>query len=737
MSNFTPRDLHEAELFQQQDLSSDPFGLMPSPAAFEDTPHPRVLCTCADIARVRDNLSELEWLQRSQQRLIAAADAPVELPEKLEDGAASHMIAHAERGALASLLTDEPRYAEQALKTLLVLARSYTQLPVDNGCRFTANSLSESHQLLHLARACDLVFATGISEEDTQLLRTLLQASYEVIDTVGHRTCGNHNTWAIAARLATASALGDRQGLHDALYGHGCPPVPDSPDTPQGRYGLVHQLRHDFLSDGLHWERTVGYHFYSLMAFTEAAMMLANIGVDVWHAELPSQAYSDGYDVHRAYGPEGTKTFKAAFDAPLYLAFANGDLSLLHDSGLANLRGIPIWGILYEAAFDAYRDPKYAWLLEYMEQQNPTREYPGLPVSLQTKTGDLDFVRLRSPEYSGGAFALTQDSPISIAGQHQNGCTLFPITGVAVLRSDATDKDATGAQLFWGPHSAGHQNPASLHLDVHAGDRFVTGTPVTGGYEDATHATWARTTIAHNTVTVAERPMFPYDLPTESIWEADNWRGCDSDGVLQLFQPESNFKVVRASNQNVYPGVRLDRTVVLTHRYLLDVFRVLSDGEHQYDWAWHGAGNIENSIESEAFKFDNNPGYQHLSNARVLQHSGDWPVLSWNDGRGYTRGQIVPPPGAQLIVANTPAPGEAVNTYGHDWTCHERSSLIVRTKAAQAVFLSLWSFGSNPPQISAVHGEASKAMEVDVRIDNAITTWYLPFQSTPVRCANK
>jgi len=68
--------------------------------------------------------------------------------------------------------------------------------------------------------------------------------------------------------------------------------------------------------------------------------------------------------------------------------------------------------------------------------------------------------------------------------------------------------------------------------------------------------------------------MFPYDFETASIWEADNWRERPSDGVLELFQPERAFKAVRASNTAVYPGVRLDRTVVVTPRYVLDVFRV-------------------------------------------------------------------------------------------------------------------------------------------------------------------
>ena len=37
----------------------------------------------------------------------------------------------------------------------------------------------------------------------------------------------------------------------------------------------------------------------------------------------------------------------------------------------------------------------------------------------------------------------------------------------------------------------------------------------------------------------------------------------------------------------LYPGVRQQRTVIVTPDYVLDVFRVQSDKEHTYDWTFH------------------------------------------------------------------------------------------------------------------------------------------------------
>ena len=62
--------------------------------------------------------------------------------------------------------------------------------------------------------------------------------------------------------------------------------------------------------------------------FTEIADMAAHIGIDLWHAELPMLRQDDGHDIHRAYGPRGTKSLKVAYDAPFYQAFVNRDLPL-------------------------------------------------------------------------------------------------------------------------------------------------------------------------------------------------------------------------------------------------------------------------------------------------------------------------------------------------------------------------------------------------------------------------
>jgi len=292
-----------------QDVSYDPFGVMPA----EVPPHPRVLATDRQLARTRRLALRRRWARLALERLVASARSlrqmPPELPVPADHALNSRVIAHAEHNALAHHLTGDAACREQALVAMRLLARAYPRWPLNEGLgRACALSLSETRVTAELAQTYDLLAATGLEAEDERLFLEMFEATRETIDAQPHRTCGNHNTWGNVAALSVGVALGDRQRIHDALYGW--------VSGGHWRYGLIHQLRHDILADGLHWERAPGYHFYTLMGLVEAAWMCANIGVDLWHLELPTQLESDGADLHRAYGPPGrTKCRRAGRSA--------------------------------------------------------------------------------------------------------------------------------------------------------------------------------------------------------------------------------------------------------------------------------------------------------------------------------------------------------------------------------------------------------------------------------------
>ena len=691
-------------------------------------PSPRVFVTEEDLQRCRALTEEAIWARAALSRLLEAADAPCEWAAPLRPEHGMEVLNHAFRQILAFHLTDRGAYRDSALAAFRQVAEAYLRWPlVDDHTRAAAYGLGESRFTIMLARVYDLLAPEGLADADLKLSLQALALTQETTDRCRHTTCGNHNTWNLVARLAAGLASGETGFVRDALNGWTFNGVP--------RYGLIHQLQHDILSDGFHWERTPGYHFYTLMALTSAAAMLANAGVDIWHAELPAQMSDDGRDLHRAYGPEGNKCLKAAFDVPFYATLGNGDFSLLHDSGLVNLRGVWTWGPLYELAYQAYGDPKYAWLLTRIEREYadwPGRKYPQLPMSLQPPAGEWDFVLLKDARLPSGHFSLEEDCSISLAGVHRQGCTLLPVTGVSILRNRPEDA-TTSVQMFWGPHSAGHQSPAALCLDLYANGHCLSASPQSAGYEDPLYLTWVRSTIAHNTVTVDGRPMFPYDGDGDSIWQTDGAREHDSDGVLELFQPEGLFKVCRASNETVYPGIRLDRTLILTDHMVLDLFRVVGTSPHRYDYAMHILGTPTTTTEYLSPAPFRDAGYRHLENVRAIKAPAGVADLAWETAGGQLRAVVQAGDGSEFILVDDPV-SEEKQALGALEPTPRPSALIVRSKGDQAMFLSAWSMETHDLDMTVEDGRADGDVVMRTRIGSQVERWHLPWAAAAVTC---
>jgi hypothetical protein len=439
--------------------------------------------------------------------------------------------------------------------------------------------------------------------------------------------------------------------------------------------------------------------------------------VDLWHRTFAPTLKDELKDLHDAYGPrESTKCIKAAFDAPLYAAFGNGDCSMLHDSGLFNVRGIWIWGILYNLAYEQYGDDRYAWLLNVFESQYTDRPRPGLPMPLQTHHADIDFARLGDIDYPDADFSPGGDANISVNGVLRQGCSHFPMYGMLVLRANGDDPMAPAASLYYGPHQAGHQSPAALHLDVHSGGRALTEAPRDHGYEKPTYLTWVRSTIAHNTVCIDERSMFPYDFATQSVFEADKWRDRLSAGELIQFEPGQHYHLARVRNDNVYPGVNLDRTVVVAAGYVLDVYRVTADTAHQIDWAVHCVGQIE--ANGDSVQLGSRRGYRHFEDARRLPAADGQVCLQWDCGGADQTLLLLPPAGADVLIAEDFVPHQE-RLLGELTPVPRRTCIIQRAHGADALFVALWPHAA-PPETFSATGGARDDITVSIDTDTVV-----------------
>ena len=496
---------------------------------------------------------------------------------------------------------------------------------------------------------------------------------------------------------------------------------------------MIHQLRHEFLADGLQWERAISYHAYTLTAFVEMLDLMLNVGVDLWNAKLPPLWQNDGYDEHRDYGrqAEETRSFKAAFEILLYLAFPNGQFSMIGDSNFGAIQGIAqACGTIFERAWQVYRDPRFAWLIRRVEAEAPEAVrsiMPGVPIGLLLN-GGRDLFRVERKRLPRGDFDLNRAERLSSAGEHRRGCSSLNAYGATLLRSRGDDLQAPAAYVFWGPHSAGHQNPCPLHLELYGGQAIRSPAPRSAFWDesDPLYPNWKRTTIAHNTVTVDETPAFPYDVKTDSIWEADPWRDQISDGERIGFDPDgAAFKAVRVRNRRVYPGVVLDRTVLVTPRLALDVFRCHSAVVHTFDWVMHVIGTPAGLNAWPKAPPLKGRGYDQWQDVRRAPMPRTGLCLKWEAPEGMTRASIRTPNRPRVFLGRDPE--SKFRAVGQVEPAGVRHAVRVRIRGREALFVSAWTFDGTPVVITGLKGAARTEVRIRLRAGQHETNWMVPF----------
>ena len=128
-------------------------------------------------------------------------------------------------------------------------------------------------------------------------------------------------------------------------------------------------------------------------------------------------------------------------------------------------------------------------------------------------------------------------------------------------------------------------------------------------YGVPSHFTWDRMTVAHNTIGVDETTQ------------------TEATGTLLFWQAEPEFTAVTADAGPVYKSADLQKTVLLTSDYVLQVTTGKStDGkEHDFDLSYHNYGVQHADGTFEPYSgFPQRDGYQHLTDNRTARVTGDF-----------------------------------------------------------------------------------------------------------------
>jgi len=215
----------------------------------------------------------------------------------------SRNIHRMETAAWAWAVTGERRYAEFAAKVMLGYADRYLEYPMlhasvsDKSIDVAAQkhgryksaghlweqTLNEAMGMIPLATAYDLVYDSGaLTDDEKRRVETrFIRAMAECID-VHKAGKSNWQTWHNAALLWAGAVLGDEAMTRAALA--------------RPKNGFAFQMNACVSPEGMWYENSWGYHYYTLSAMTHIAEGARRLGIDLYSHPLLRRMYTLAFD---------------------------------------------------------------------------------------------------------------------------------------------------------------------------------------------------------------------------------------------------------------------------------------------------------------------------------------------------------------------------------------------------------------------------------------------------------
>lgn len=575
--------------------------------------HPRFLFTPQELADFRNELPKSERGKATLATFMGIADGYLKLTPQFpsfEDTVANkagkehdNLSRRVQALGFAYGLTGDVKYAKPAREILLGYAQRYVGYPRHSGRNKSDSSkiafqrLSEAMWLIPQLQGYDYIYNSGVlSDEDKTLIDNgLLRPAIEEI-----------------RRKAPAEEAAVRT-KKETDWRTKTPKLAKQGNYPNwlNFYSVATLMAGVLLND---------QNMTDLAVADLRSAIATGIGEDGMWGEgaigyqlFAMNVMSPGFETAARQGIDLWSTangrFKQLFDSPLRYAYPDGTMPGINDSGRGKLGS---WQtMVYDYGYLRYGDPRYGFLVNETQRQLHGSEGVYQPTRVFEKV----------PE------------PPSVV----YGSTLFGSLGYGILR-DATKY----ALLDYGPHGGVHGHHDKLNLILFAnpangkGDE-MGGEPVFHGYDDPLHPQWTVHTIAHNTMAVDEKSQVA------------------ATGKLLLFEDTPQVKVMRAESAGSYPGVLLDRTVVVTPDAVIDLFSGRSTLEHTWDRTFRYRGKLAQLPMAAAMSrpLGNNNGYQHILVAGRQAATEMWQG-DWDNPTGKFQVDLAGAPGQEVIAGTGP-----------------------------------------------------------------------------------
>ncbi|MEP0175577.1 MAG: heparinase II/III family protein [Paraglaciecola sp.] len=604
-----------------------------TPLTVQSQEHPNLIMTKTGMEKVRKNLGNVPLFDASVQSVKEEVDAEIALgidtpiPKDFSGGYThqrhklNFFIAQ-KAGALYQILEDD-KYAKYVRDMLFQYEAMYKDLPVHPQERSYARGklfwqcLNDSNWLVYMAQAYDAIYDTLSEQERDKLENNLFKPFADYISLENpkfYNRVHNHSTWGNAAVGMIALVMDDKELLDRALYGIEDDGLPiGGVDNDGGtikvegqKKGFLANLEDPFSPDGYYTEGPY-YQRYAMYPFLIFGLAMNNV-----KPEMKVFSHKDN-------------VLLKGVDALLNLTDADGEFFPLNDGQKGMSYFTPALVTAVDIAYQ-YGDQN-PQLLSIAEKQNKVLlDQSGLAVAMGIRDG-------KAQPFVKNSLNLTDG---------QDGDQ----GGVGVLRYGNEDLTLVFKYAAQGL-SHGHYDKLSFSL-YEKGDeviqdyglaRFVNIGQKGGGNYLKENKTWAKTTIAHNTISQNEEMHFDGKYQVASQHHSDLYFYDDSNKDVQ---------VVSATEANAYPGTELHRIMAIIKTdgfekpFLLDIMKVKADKKNQYDFPFYFMGQVLSDnfdYESpETLKpLGDKNGYQHLYLEGKGKPSSDSTQFSWlGEGKYYT-----------------------------------------------------------------------------------------------------
>lgn len=513
-------------------------------------------------------------------------------------------------------LNGDVKYAEYIKNMLVEYAKIFKSLPIHPTNRSYATGkifwqcLNDANWLVYTSQAYDAIY-DYLSEEERNYLESELLRPYADFISIENpqffNRVHNHSTWGNAGVGMMGLAMKDDELLERALYGLKLDKNNDLAKDNDGGFiyekgkskaGFFAQMDYAFSPDGYYTEGPY-YQRYAMLPF----MAFAN-EIEKKRPDLKIFEYRDGLLIK-------------AVKALLYQTNSEGEFFPINDAakGMSIKAGSVITAV--DIAYGASKDPVFAQAAKL--QNEVLIDNNGLAVAKAVS-------ELQDPHF--------QKKPIELK-DGKDGTE----GALGILRSGEGNAEMN-LVFKYTAQGLGHGHYDKLSYSLYDGStevmqdygaaRWVNIDQKAGGRYLPENKTWAKQTIAHNTLVVDQKSHFggKYDIATDKYSEP-----------IYFNVSNSNLQIASAREVNAYEGVEMARLMILwkdeyfAKPVVIDLFDVYSSEQHTYDMPFQFAGQIMSQnfeyIAAHPEKMGENHGYQHIYKEAEVTPKMENAQLNW------------------------------------------------------------------------------------------------------------